>query len=407
MFCHKCGTKNRDEALFCKGCGTNLKARVLENNHRNLEDVVQHKSPEVSTFKQNFFKKKSLKYTFGILFFAVILFVSALPMVKAYYGYYRGMNLAAQAFSKKDYSKAVGLLQSVDRKGLHKSFANNLNQTLDKYTEVQKDDDSFQQAKKDEANGDLNNSKILLQAIVTDTNYPDSAEVSSELNNVNEAINVKVQADAAAQVAAAKKQSDEAAAQVKAAAVSKAKAQAAAAQAAASAASNEAAAQQAQQEAERQKQDAQAAQAQAAAAEQSAQEAEAAAQKQAQNQADETYLNALVSGTQLLNRVNNEINDAITAYIDGNYTLALTDLSQAENDSYNAEHNLPFTYPAKFTTVNSDLINSANSFNLSAQTFFTAMEYSDSSMDSSAFSSQTSGIYYYNQIKPDLIAVGV
>ena len=411
MFCHKCGTNNREEASFCKKCGAKLikTSDSLEKQPAPkavVSEPVKEEAKKSPEERKHNLKKVGFKHYAIVGVALVVLILCLTPEAKAYYGYFNGMRLASKSLSVGNYIDAVKQLQAINQHGLYKTFKNQLNQTLTKYSEIKVEDDNFKQAKQDEQSGNLDEAKILLISIRDKNNYPKSSDVIQELSKVNDAITAKVQADAVAKVAAAQQQAQKAAAQAQAEAVSRKKAEQAAADAAANAAANQAAAQAAQQEAAQQQAQAQAAQAQAAAAEQAAQAAEAAAQQQAQNQADSDYISALVSGTQLLNSANTEINNAITAYISTNYSLALVDLAQSETDSYNAEHNLPYTYPTKFKAVNNDLINSGNSFNLSAHTFYTAMEYADSSLDSSAFSSQSSGTYYYNQIKIDLAAIG-
>lgn len=411
MFCHKCGANNRIEASFCKKCGAKLVKPVLDSE----EKLTPHKVVVTTTVKKeeqikksenlSLTKKSPLKYYFSAAIIVAILLIVLSPEAKAYYGYYKGTKLASKAFAENNYSDAVKDLQQINQHGLYKTFKSSLNQTLVRYIQIKNEDADFQQATQDEHSGDLDNAKKLLESISDKVDYPKIGQVTSELNKVDDAVTAKVQADAAAKVAIAQQQAQQAAAQAKAEVANRKKAEQEAAQAASNAAANQAAAEAAQQQAAQQEAEAEAAQQQAQQEEQVAQQAQAIAEQQ--NQAAESnYITTFVTAETLENTANSEINDGVSAFVSGNYTLALDDLDQSQTDSYDAEHELPATQPTIFQNVNNDLINASNYCNLAAREFYNSIEDLNSALGDQAFVDQKTGISYYSQIQTDFASIG-
>jgi len=346
MFCHKCGASNREEAAFCKKCGSKLvKEAILEKkaDHSSAKvvvsttavteekkaDKIEDKEKPRATFKLPKIKLDIPRWKFVIagLVVLILLVVALTPEVKAYYGYYKGMKQASKSFATNNYSDAVKKLQTINQHGLYKTYKNGISQTLAKYIAVKGEDDSFQQAKQDEQAGNFDDAKKLLDSINDKGGYPQLGAVTQELNKVNDGITAKVQADAAAKVAAAQQQEKAVAAQVAVETANRKKAESAAEQAAAQAAASQAAAAAAQQEAQAQAEAAQQAQEQAAAAQQAQQ---AQATKQAA-QMRQTAINSLSSIYHTFESVGiADYNDAIDYYNDSDYTLAETYSGEAE-----------------------------------------------------------------------------
>jgi hypothetical protein len=401
MFCHNCGAKNGEGANFCKKCGTKINSSTVKvEDKTKVQNIVTNPPFYQTTSKKiQALKKKIIsnsKASFGVVIGVVVLIILILtPEAKAFYGYYSGNKKANKLFSQGDYSAALQKEKSINQNGLPKSYKNKLNINISKYGQVLTDDQTFATAKQDEQNGDLNNAKMLLVQISGDQEYPNSTGVIKELSSVNDKLAIAAQAAAAA----AQKQAAEAAARAKSEQLSEQKAQADAAQAAANAAANQAAAQAAQAAATQQQEQAAAQAAQAAAAQQAA----TAALQEAQNEADSAYVNAYLSSYKELENSQTELNDGVTAFIDSDFNDALLDMQQAENYSYNAEHNLPSTFSSKFHTLNNDMINAANYYNYAAQAFIVSMENLTSS--DSAFSDWKTGNAYYEQISIDANAI--
>jgi chemotaxis protein histidine kinase CheA len=417
MFCHKCGTKNREEATFCKKCGANLVNPTSTNEKvapttivplsaqpNKVSEQYPVKGTDTNKIRFQQYNPKILAVGVSVVLLILVI-IFTVPEVKAFYGYYSGNKKAAQLFLKGDYSDAVKQVKLVNQKGLPKSYKNKLNSEITKYSQVATDDQSFATAKQDEQNGDLTDAKTLLTKISVDNIYPKNIDVIKELSTVNDKITSSAQAAAAAsaaQAAAAQKQAEQVAAQERSEEVSKEKAQADAQQAAANAAANQAAAQAEQAAAEQQQAAATEAQ------EQAAQAAQAAQQELQQAQAQETsaYTNALASGITLLTTAEEDFNYSGDAVTSDDYSLALEDLTTAQNDTYDATHDLPSTYPSNFTSVNNDFINAADYMNLADREESTAIENLDSSAISTAYSNEGLGEECLGEMSTALTALG-
>jgi len=391
MICSKCNNDNREGSEFCRFCGANI-------THDNFP---KPNSKEVHLKLK--FSRRALIIV-GVLLLLGASAAYAAPKVKSYFDVNKSIAIAKDSQAKGDYKNALDTLNTVEGKWMLGSTREELENLKKQENNFIQDKGNYDSAISKENSGDLEGARSLLQSIPGD--FPEYTNVQTEIaslqSKIEDQLKAKAQEATAAKAAAEQKASAARAAAVQAA-QAQADAEAAAAQAAANAAANQAAAQAAQQEAARQQAAAQAAAAQAAAAQQAAAQAQAIAQQQAQV-ANSNYINALVNAMNLENTANNEINYAVNAFINGNYSLAISYLNQSESDSYNAEHELPYTYPAIFQTVNNDFINAANYCNLAAHELYTSMVNLTSG--DQAFADQSTGISYYNKIKTDLSLIG-
>ncbi len=419
MYCIHCGGANKKEANFCKKCGvrlvglSNLKHEDFKNNFES-QDEDKKFDGTLKSIKNKFTLKPSwlnrLKLQ-GIFFQTRKTFLSMLwkirfnsklvaalvifgvligaPFASAYVKYFQINTKAEKAFNGGEYGQALDYLKTVNTKRLLPPVKSRLQSRVEFFGKIKEEDSSFQLAKTEEEKGNLGKAKELLVNLSDKSEYPNGGEVVRELSKVSDAITEQVKKDADTKVAAAQKKSDEQAARAKSDA----------AKAAANAAANQAAAEAARQQAQQQ---AAAAQAGAAAAAEAARQAQANAARiaaEADAAQDTAYINSFSSASTILLRCRQETNDASTAYVAGNTQTALNYLLLAVNDCGNVQNTLLNPYPAKFGSLNTAIINAANSYQNGAYLHYQALLYSDVDKLNQAYNYYNQGENYINQIR--------
>src|SRR3989344_7894054 len=381
MYCIHCGGSNNEQAKFCKKCGLRLlnfskekskgfdkqnkipkseeqtKFTVAERRNFKFDHSIINKEKFQSRFVEirNIISVQLAKLKFNLKmasFLVILVIIVITPFASAYVKYSQIISKAEKIFVAGEYDDALEQLKTINPKRLLPSIKSSLEDRIILYSNVKENNATFELAKTEEENGNLEKAKELLTSISDKTEYPRIQEVIKELSKVGDVITAKIKTDADAKVAEAQRKSNEQAARAKADAV----------KAAANAAANQAAAEAARQQAQQQAEAAQAGAAQAAAAAREAQANAARIAEEANAAQDTAYINSFSNATKILLRCKDEIIEGAGAYVGGNTQTALNYLLLAVSDCGNVQSTLLDPYPVKFQGLNSAIIDAASAY---------------------------------------------
>ena len=363
MYCPFCGSRNREEARFCKRCGKDIKLHQSKAAQRQASSKSAVSRVEAEKMEVNqgvavsqahvatkVFPTMGWRRYIAVGAFVFLLVLGAIlsPPAQAYYGYYQGTKFAKDLFLAGNYSDAVQKLQSIDQHGLFGKFKEKLGTILAEYVRIREYDDTLQRAIQEEESGNLDEAKVLLTGLSDKKDFPKLADVNKELGKVNDEISARTQAEADVKISAAEREAKRQAAAAAAADANKKKAEQAAANASAQAAANKATADQAQ--------------AQANASAQAAQKAAAEAAHQARvsfyNQLSTIYEAVSSDGITYYN-------NAMSYYNTGENYVAISIFGQAQaifQKAYNDALGLQGSFtglPATYISANSNMANAA------------------------------------------------